>query len=98
MKPKPEPTIEEYLNALKTLAETHPTITVEVDTPHLFILIGALQLAIRHPGFPEYPHAYIVEFIQELQRAVSDEPILAWVIELGFDPAHDRFPGDKFNH
>jgi hypothetical protein len=67
-------------------------ITVEVDQFAAFQLIGALQLAWRHPGLSVEQCNTIEQFGRGLQRAYEgpDTPQLALTLEQGWNREFDR--------
>lgn len=93
---EPESTIpdawlpEQYLDALKRIEESTPTIAVEMSPAQSLVVVGALQLALRHPSFPRSSNEIVVSFVRGIQNGMKErEPLLAHVIEIGFDPGYD---------
>lgn len=70
-------------------------IQFELPIPVLMYLIGALQLALRHPAFPGRYARFIREFIQQLKANLAQYPAICAVIDLGFNPAFDYVPENQ---
>lgn len=90
-------TTEEQMRARLMAAEIEGLrgrgpIRVKVDQFAGFQLIGALQLAWRHPGLSENQRITIEEFGRGLQRAYDgpDTPQLALTLEQGWHREFDR--------
>jgi hypothetical protein len=77
------------LEALKRCAR-RPVI-LQIDFAEMFGIIGLLQLALRHPSAGRTPTAASVrELIRGVQADIAQhEPLIAEVIEMGFQPEHD---------
>jgi hypothetical protein len=88
---KPEATsFEGFAQSLTRLAEAHDRIVMEIPTIKIFQIVGAIQLALRHPDFPSSSAETCMEFLRQLQSQLAgDYPVLAQLIEQGFDPAYD---------
>lgn len=82
------PSQQAWMQALEQLSAVHPTIAIEIDTPHLFIFIGALQLALRHPKFPPYSRQVITRLIEHVVEATPNQ-IIKETINMGFDARYD---------
>ncbi|SRR5579883_1006735 len=77
----------------KTIAETFktsPPITLEVDPIYLFVLVGTVQLALRHPGnrgkSAELARQAAISFQQRLGEI---NPEIAAALEQGWHPEFD---------
>lgn len=67
----------------------HP-VTVEMDVITGQVIIGALQLALRHPAFPRTSREIIQSFIRGFQaRVAALDGDLAVLVELGNQPHRD---------
>lgn len=68
------------------------SIRVDVDQFVAFQLVGALQLAWRHPGLSDTQRTTIENFGRGLQAAFvgPDTPQLALTLEQGWRPEYDR--------
>lgn len=87
---------DEQRQALRELI-TRPPIPVEIDPPVAMILIGQLQLAIRHPQNTGTSAAYAREFIEALRSRICEPgSVLDALITAGFDPDYD-VPADEKN-
>ena len=69
-------------------------VVFQVDVPRALVVVGALQLATRHPNLPSNSKKVVLDFIQTLTDALSPDPNgpIAQVIELGFNPVYDEPP------
>lgn len=85
----PPPSQEEYSKALSAFEKLHPTIRVELPSAYIFVLIGALQLALRQPQFPRTSRWIVINLIRLIRDGLN-EPVLMRTIDLGFDPRYDR--------
>lgn len=67
----------------------HP-VHLEMDVLTGHVLIGALQLALRHPAFPRESREIVQGFIRGFQaRVASLDGDLAVLIEMGNQPHRD---------
>lgn len=66
-----------------------PPISLVLDRLTVTTIVGALQLALRHPQFAETQGAapVIREFIRRVFEAAG--PAMRAAILLGYDPEHD---------
>jgi len=78
--------------AIDRLTKEYGHLLAPLRFDEAFVIIGALQLAMRHPETPPKSARMIKDFIGAIQEAVSKEPILAEIIEFGFNPAFDVEP------
>ena len=71
--------------------ETRP-LTCEMSAVHLMVLIGALQLALRHPQFPEASAQITRDFIDgwALAFQYQKKPAIKEMIERGYNPNFDE--------
>ena len=79
---------EEYGAALRELEALHPTTILEIDTAQFVLLIGALQLALRHPSFPSYSRKVITQMIEGFIEQIPNQTMKDH-IRMGFDPRYD---------
>jgi hypothetical protein len=83
------PRQEQAMLALLERHGRHP-VTVEMDVIAGHVLIGALQLALRHPAFPRTSREIVQGFIRGFQaRVASLDDDLAVLMELGNQPHRD---------
>lgn len=87
----PELTLDDFTKALEALERLHPTTEIELPTSSLFVLIGALQLAIRHPQLPRTSKRIISGLIEQIRDSLN-EPVLMRMIDCGFDARYDIEP------
>lgn len=79
---------EEDLNALAEV----PPIHLVIDVSYAFALIGALQLACRHPGFvrgQDNAREIVDEIVQELEKAIGVTPRIQQLLATGHNPKSD---------
>lgn len=80
---------DEYLRDIKGLYARHPEATFAISSPHLLILVGVMQLALRHPRLPDAGREVAMRFIESVKETLREYPALTKTIEQGFDPACD---------
>lgn len=81
-------TAARYLQAMERHT-LHP-VKLETTVGDLLVLVGALQLALRHPDLPATTTAGVETFLHGAIRGLQRlEPVLAEVARLGQDPAYD---------
>jgi hypothetical protein len=83
------PTQEEYAFALQILEELHPVMILEIRTAHVILLVGALQLALRHPAFPDYSREVLTTMINDIAKTIPS-PVIRETIRVGFNPEFDQ--------
>lgn len=67
----------------------HP-VHLELDVITGQVLIGALQLSLRHPAFPRTSRGIVQDFIRSWQAQVASlDGDLALLVELGNQPHRD---------
>jgi hypothetical protein len=68
------------------------TFRVEATVFDLFRIIGALQLAWRHPGLDDHMRDVLERFARQLQEQMStpDTPEIARTLEQGWHREYDR--------
>jgi hypothetical protein len=75
-------------NVLRELKDA-PRIELHIHPARAFVLLGAMQLAMRHPKAGELDP--IVELTHELAEMISKlGPACAELARKGFDPQFDR--------
>ncbi len=82
-------TLESYTAAVSRFNAKHPVICLTLDTPIAFAVIGAIQLALRHPQFPAHSKGLLTNIVRDMAQAFAEEPVLVAHIEQGFDPRYD---------
>lgn len=77
--------------ALATLHQFHAhPVQLDLDVQQLTMLIGPLQLALRHPGFPATSRAFLEPRLEQVITEVGAlSPDLEWLLRAGNDPAQD---------
>lgn len=76
------------LEALRHHAR-HP-VELQITLQSLMVLIGALNLASRHPQFPRTTRRVLDAFLDQVHTQVTAlDPLLGNVVQLGRDPASD---------
>jgi len=67
----------------------HP-VQATLNVQQMVVIIGALQLALRHPAFPATTGAFIKNWLDEAISQISTLcPELAPLLGAGSDPAYD---------
>jgi hypothetical protein len=67
----------------------HPVV-LESDLGTLAVVIGALQLAVRHPGFPAESRRVVEGWLTQVLTGIATlSPQLAEGLRAGNDPAND---------
>lgn len=67
----------------------HP-VQATLNVQQMVVIIGALQLALRHPAFPATTGAFIKNWLDEAISQIGTLcPELAPLLRAGNDPAHD---------
>ena len=84
----PAPTPEALRDAMRAVEKLHPYITIEMRPSHMFLMVGALQVALRHPEFPKTSARVVRRFIDGFDLACNEATIRR-VIQLGFDERYD---------
>jgi hypothetical protein len=86
----PDPATIAYLAALYELERDpeHDQAALFVGPYSAFVMIGALQLATRHPEMSPTHRRFLAEIIDQLRPLFAGTPGEA-LIRLGDDPAHD---------
>ena len=79
---------DRYVQVLGQYAET--SMTWECDLLTGMVIVGALQLAIRHPGFPPESRRVITKVLREFEDKIAQiDPTLAEGFRWGDDPNLD---------
>lgn len=66
-----------------------PPINMEIGRSLGFILLGQLQLALRHPANTGPTAEAAEQFARHLQSVLGMPPQLAAIAEQGWDPGYD---------
>ena len=84
--------LKRYVEEVDALSERPVVLSVDVQT--LLLLIGALQLALRHPVFPATSKRVVLRFIETSVRTLQPEEngAISEVINRGFNPVYDEAP------
>ncbi len=77
--------------ALAALEQFHAhPVQLDLDVQQLTLLIGGLQLALRHPHFPAASRRYITPWLENVIGTVGRlHPNLETLLRAGNDPAQD---------
>jgi hypothetical protein len=82
----PDP--EAYAAALRQYG-LHP-VRIDTDVVTITVLVGALQLAVRHPQLPAQTRAVVTAWLAETIATVGTlAPDIEALLRLGQDPAYD---------
>lgn len=73
-------------------ARAEQQVVLDMDFKRVMVMIGALQLAMRHPAFPETSYQILDDTLRSLVTAVAPDETSALrsVLERGFDPTYDQ--------
>lgn len=93
--PNPDPRIDELVAAIQWLTDTHGHFTLQAGFPDMVVIVGQMQLALRHPmntgdGAAE-ARRILEDIITTLERA---DPRVGKFLRAGFDPSQDA-PAQK---
>ena len=80
---------DQYAKALNDFCDANPVLAISMHPAGLLELIGALQLAMRHPNLPQTTGVICRQFISDVQRQIND-PLIRSVIDMGFDANFDE--------
>ena len=69
---------------------TLPPMELALRPESVFQLVGALQLAQRHPHLPDSVRATAAAFVTAAREYFADCPTVLEVVRRGDDPAEDR--------
>jgi hypothetical protein len=91
-----KPDAEVFSQALTLESKAHPlpTVRIDMDEPTLTAVVGALQLALRHPAFksgagPTYQT--VRNFVDVIiERLPAERPLLKQLMQMGDKPERDR--------
>lgn len=64
--------------------------TFQFEATTILQIVSLLQLSIRHPGITPNQRELVRQFIDGAKTYFADCPSVLAVIEMGFDPRHDR--------
>jgi predicted membrane-bound spermidine synthase len=81
-----------WQHEMTVLVNSTPRIQVELSPLTSWLLLSTIQLALRHPNFPETTRQYVEPFARELQQRVAPSGALAIVAERGWNPDFDVDP------
>jgi hypothetical protein len=77
-----------YAEAMREYG-VHP-IRVEMTVVQLTMILSTLQLALRHPRYPEAMRPYVAEFLEgAIEHLTHLSPVIGEVMAAGNDPTHD---------
>lgn len=64
-------------------------VQIQSQFTECFLLVSSLQLALRHPDFPEHAREHMTNFALRLQETLSITPTIAAVLDMGWNAALD---------
>lgn len=88
MDPTPEQEAA-FLAQLREKTDAGEPAVIALEPMELVILVGAVQLALRHPQYPASHRATSAAFVADALAYFADAPAVAAVIEAGNDPDQD---------
>jgi hypothetical protein len=78
----------QYQAAMQRVGED--PVVLETHVLEMTVIIAALQLALRHPLFPQHSKAVVEPFVQGfIDQLRQKDLVIAQVLERGSDPHHD---------
>jgi hypothetical protein len=80
---------DDFRRDLIAMAERRESFAVVLDAITAWQILGAIQLACRHPAFMGSARQTAERFARGLQEIVASTPALARVAEQGWDPEAD---------
>ena len=84
-----DPLYAQYEAAMRRLSRD--PVVLETRVLEMTVIVGALQLALRHPLFPKDSKRVIEPFIASfIAQIKAKDLVIAEVLERGNDPRHDR--------
>ena len=75
---------QKYLDAISTLREAKTPLTIQIQQLDAFILLGVLQVVLRHPQLPEGSKRLATELARSIQSSIAPSGILAELAEEGW--------------
>ena len=81
--------VEQMAIDLRDLEAQHPTVVLELPLVDAWMLIGELQLALRHPENTGPSRDVAARVKELLVRTIATTPSLARVAAMGDDPRFD---------
>lgn len=83
------PTLEEFEAALNRLTLQYGEFHLTLKPSLLVTLIGAVQVALRHPAFPSTSRLLLTDWIEQVAAQIPDETVRQ-VIANGFHEEFDQ--------
>lgn len=88
------PDFDDYSAAMQQHAAK--TLRVEMNVLQLTMLISTLQLALRHPDYPEGMRAIVEDFLDgAIDNLTRLSPIIGATMLAGNDPTQDGYPWEE---
>ena len=84
-----QPSFDEYAEALRELQQRHAYLAIELDFGVLIAIIGACQLALRHPDYPRYSHGLLTRWITDVANSLPSEQVRQIILN-GFHQEYDQ--------
>ena len=82
---------EEQRFTAAMMAHAQQTVCLELDVITSCVVIGALQLALRHPDFPATSRGIVTDLLATWRtRLATLDPMLGEGIGWGNDPSNDK--------
>lgn len=82
--------LDRFLKGLTQLQAQHSTCLLEVDWGTTTSVVGALQLALRHPDMPPLTRSTVRRFVDRLLDRIGDvQPEVSHHLRKGDDPTYD---------
>ncbi|OQB32247.1 MAG: hypothetical protein BWY07_02006 [Candidatus Hydrogenedentes bacterium ADurb.Bin170] len=85
------PEEREIMRAIREVSEKNESLQIESSPIILFTVVGALQLALRHPEYPMITKAIVRDYIETVRQAMN-HPVIDRLIEQGYQQEIERPP------
>lgn len=84
-----EPNLDQFSKELYSLENQKPVV-VKLPLIAVFAIVTHVQLASRHPNATSEITEIAISASRQLQEAFNPESCLHQVLEMGWNPEHDR--------
>lgn len=69
--------------------DRRPGVILEMNAAEALLLIGQLQLALRHPLNQGPGAAFVRDITRRIETHLGTTPGMRWLIARGWDPSYD---------
>jgi hypothetical protein len=82
---------EKFMRITAAVMSDETPLAVQINIKEAWLLISALQLAIRHPGLSPVMKQTLKKIARDFQQPITQRhPETARLFEMGWHPAYDR--------